>query len=180
MLKNEFTLKDIVRSWLEAAGFDGLYDAKDACSCSNKNLFECKEPCLTCKPGYLQTQYGETIVIRKEKEVLRPIHLHPVRAVETLEEKGAALILEKRDLLARFLHSCWVEWMKEVVSKTITDRHNGGIIERHLINQLDFSIWKRRAHSKYDLLTDGQKNKYEKMVDDFLLLEEKNETGVKI
>lgn len=46
-------VKDIVAEFLEAHGYDGLFDADNDCACSLDDLFPCGEGSLIyCQPGY--------------------------------------------------------------------------------------------------------------------------------
>ncbi len=43
-------VRDILREWLEAHGYEGL--RHDECGCTVDDLMLCDEPCTTCEPGY--------------------------------------------------------------------------------------------------------------------------------
>lgn len=172
MKKNEYTLKDIVKSWLETAGFEGLYDTEDSCSCPIEKLFQCGEPCLSCRPGYIQQRYGDVVLIRKEK----PMEVSVLSSTTQPPKKNStALLLKKRDLMAEFLHDCWADWMKDLFLRTITEKK--GIVERHSITQLDFSIWHRRARLNYNSLEQKDRKKYEEKANEFISLTERMEAS---
>ena len=44
------TAREIVREYLNAHGYDGLYD--DDCGCTKDDLAPCGEICTDCLPGY--------------------------------------------------------------------------------------------------------------------------------
>jgi len=49
------TVHEIVSSWLEDHGFDGLFDGntgEDTCACLVDDLFPCDSPGENCKAGY--------------------------------------------------------------------------------------------------------------------------------
>ena len=48
---SELTVRDILRQWLEANGYGGLYDDNE-CGCAVDNLIPCDGPCYPCHPGY--------------------------------------------------------------------------------------------------------------------------------
>jgi len=45
-------LKEIVKSWLETNGYDGLCDSDNECGCKLDDLMPCGEPGMNCEPGY--------------------------------------------------------------------------------------------------------------------------------
>lgn len=46
-------IREMVRQYLEANQFDGLYNAGE-CACKKDDLFPCGDPHMAyCKPGYL-------------------------------------------------------------------------------------------------------------------------------
>lgn len=53
MKKLAMTLIKIVRQYLRANGYDGLYNADGECGCKVNDLMTCNYPGMRCKPGYL-------------------------------------------------------------------------------------------------------------------------------
>jgi len=49
---NEMNVTDIIRTFLDTNGFDGLVDPYDECGCSKDNFNPCGEPNINCYPGY--------------------------------------------------------------------------------------------------------------------------------
>ncbi len=49
---SELTVRDILKQWLEANGYGGLYDDNE-CGCAVDNLIPCDGPCYPCHPGYI-------------------------------------------------------------------------------------------------------------------------------
>jgi len=45
------TLSEIVRIFLDANGYDGLFN-NDDCACKTSDLFPCDEPKYDCQAGY--------------------------------------------------------------------------------------------------------------------------------
>jgi len=45
-------LRDIMKQWLEANGYDGLYNSQVDCACELSDLFPCGEPALECSAGH--------------------------------------------------------------------------------------------------------------------------------
>ena len=45
------TIKEIVRTYLDEHGYDGLY-LEDTCACLKDDLMPCDEPGSECEPGY--------------------------------------------------------------------------------------------------------------------------------
>jgi hypothetical protein len=45
-------VKDIVREYLDANGFDGLYEEYGECACEREDLEPCCEMKSSCTPGY--------------------------------------------------------------------------------------------------------------------------------
>ena len=54
-MKDQATVKEIVREYLVAHGFDGLYSEVGQCGCSLDDLMMCEEPGIDCRPGYKTT-----------------------------------------------------------------------------------------------------------------------------
>lgn len=51
-IKEQMTVTDIVKKYLEENGFDGLFSA-GVCACENSGLFPCgSEQSIDCQPGY--------------------------------------------------------------------------------------------------------------------------------
>lgn len=44
-------VREIVRAWLEANGYDGLYADHTECACENTDLMPCEEPSPGCTAG---------------------------------------------------------------------------------------------------------------------------------
>jgi hypothetical protein len=45
------TVKEIIKEWLIAKGYDGLYHPGD-CGCNLEDLMACSEDCADCEPAY--------------------------------------------------------------------------------------------------------------------------------
>ena len=45
-------VKEIVLSWLEANGYEGLYNSDGECGCEIADLMPCCEAFDSCLPGY--------------------------------------------------------------------------------------------------------------------------------
>ncbi len=51
-IKEQTTVTDIVKRYLEENGYDGLF-ASGICACENSDLFPCgSEQSIDCQPGY--------------------------------------------------------------------------------------------------------------------------------
>ncbi len=46
------TMKEIIKTWLKANGYDGLCDPEHECGCGIDDLILCGGPCDECQPGY--------------------------------------------------------------------------------------------------------------------------------
>lgn len=44
---------EIVREWLKANGYDGLFRSESQCACLLDDLMSCDEPGIDCQPGYV-------------------------------------------------------------------------------------------------------------------------------
>ena len=44
------TVREIIKQYLDANGFDGLFD--DDCACQKGDLCPCDSNCMDCQPGY--------------------------------------------------------------------------------------------------------------------------------
>ncbi len=62
-------VKQIVLEYLEANGFDGLYDSDAECGCHRDHLMPCGEGADVCCPGYARPDPSgeEKFVIGPEK-----------------------------------------------------------------------------------------------------------------
>lgn len=52
MSKPNPTVKQILREWLLAHGYDGLVSDDGECGCVYDDLSSCGEPCINCEAGY--------------------------------------------------------------------------------------------------------------------------------
>jgi len=46
------TVADIIRAYLAAHGYDGLWSPDGECACLASDLRPCNEPMGSCRPGY--------------------------------------------------------------------------------------------------------------------------------
>ena len=53
------TVKEIVKSYLEANGYDGLYDWAGDCGCELADLMPCCACEPRCQPGYKREPRGD-------------------------------------------------------------------------------------------------------------------------
>jgi len=71
------TVKEIIKKYLEANGFDGLH--YEDCGCSLKDLMICGNSCELCEPGYKwvvekgdvfdgEYEIGECIIAAEKQE----------------------------------------------------------------------------------------------------------------
>lgn len=54
-------IRDIIKEYLKAQGFDGLYNEFE-CGCEIKDLMPCSEPDVNCSPGYKKSCCGEDCI----------------------------------------------------------------------------------------------------------------------
>lgn len=45
-------VREIVKAYLDANGFDGLFNGDGDCACRKDDLCPCGENCMDCTPGY--------------------------------------------------------------------------------------------------------------------------------
>ena len=87
--------EDIVKSYLVANGYDGLYNDMGECACTIDNFAPCEGVCSECKPGYkfdcgscknspannggceVPGEFEDTFIVCKDKNVCRPLHFEP-------------------------------------------------------------------------------------------------------
>ncbi len=64
------TVKEIVREYLEAKGYDGLYNEDAGCACLKEELAPCCNMTSSCQPGYAwyQDPVEFDFLIRPTKE----------------------------------------------------------------------------------------------------------------
>ena len=73
-MSKPMSIEDIIRTYLEAAGFDGLYS--DDCGCWLGDLFPCGEPNIReCYAGYKRVAEWDPddFIVGPEKEEHDPI-----------------------------------------------------------------------------------------------------------
>ena len=64
-------LQEMVKQWLSAHGYDGLFNPDDECGCAHENIMACGNPSPCCEPGYQRPgpsgEYDFIIGPRKEE-----------------------------------------------------------------------------------------------------------------
>lgn len=58
-------VKDIVKAYLEANGFTGLYNPYDPCGCDIDDLMPCDSAAPACQPGHRCTEATDLCVHAK-------------------------------------------------------------------------------------------------------------------